>query len=58
MRIPEHYFLHTPKTTDEDEMIKSYLLHTLQVGTAEERKQVLIAVKNKIVLKDKKLIFK
>lgn len=56
--LPEHYFLHTPKTTDEDEMIKSYLLHTLQVGTAEERKQVLIAVKNRIILQDKKLIFK
>lgn len=56
--LPEHYFLHTPKTTDEDEMIRAYLLHTLQVGTAEERKQVLIAVKNKIVLRDKKLIFR
>lgn len=55
--LPEYYFLHTPKTTDEDEMIKSYLLHTRQVGTAEERKQVLISVKNRVILRDKKLLF-
>ena len=36
-------------------MVKEYLIHVLKVGTAEERKQVLSAIKTKFILHNKEL---
>lgn len=39
-------------------MAKEYLVHTLKVGTAEERQQVLSAIKTKFTLHNKRLYIK
>lgn len=39
-------------------MVKEYLVHTLKVGSAEERKQVLSAIKTKFILHNKELSIK
>jgi len=39
-------------------MVKEYLVHTLKVGTADERNQVLSAIKTKFTLHNKRLYIK
>lgn len=39
-------------------MVKEYLVHTLKVGTVEERQQVLSAIKTKFTLHNKRLYIK
>lgn len=39
-------------------MVKEYLIHTLKVGTADERNQVLSAIKTKFTLHNKRLYIK
>ncbi len=39
-------------------MVKEYLVHTLKVGSAEERKQVLSAIKTKFILHNKEITIK
>ncbi|WKZ26090.1 MAG: recombinase family protein [bacterium] len=47
--LPE--FNRVPQTTiDKNEMTKNYLLHILQVGTAEERQEALSFIKTKFIL--------
>jgi hypothetical protein len=46
-----------PKSTaDKNEMTKNYLLHILQVGTAEERQEALSFIKTKFILTNKTII--
>jgi len=47
-------FNRVPQTTaDKNEMTKNYLLHILQVGTAEERQEALSFIKTKFILSKK-----
>jgi len=47
--LPE--FNRVPQTIiDKNEMTKNYLLHILQVGTAEERQEALCFIKTKFIL--------
>jgi hypothetical protein len=39
-------------------MVKEYLVHTLKIGSAEERKQVLSAIKTKFILHNKEITIK
>jgi len=50
-------FERIPKTSaDKNEMTKNYLLHILQVGTAEERQEALSFIKTKFILTNKTII--
>jgi len=52
-------FERVPKTSaDKNEMTKNYLLHILQVGTAEERQEGLSFNKTKFILTNKTESFK
>jgi hypothetical protein len=48
-RIPE-------SGNDKNEMMKNYLLHILQIGTAEERLEVLSFIKTKFILSQREII--
>jgi hypothetical protein len=50
-------FERIPKTSaDKSEMTKNYLLHILQVGTAEERQEALTFIKTKFILTNKTIV--
>ncbi len=45
-------------TEEENQMLRQYLVHILQYGTPEERKNILGGIKSKFELTDRKLILK
>ncbi len=50
-------FERIPKTSaDKNQMTKKYLLHILQVGTAEERQEALTFIKTKFILTNKTIV--
>lgn len=48
-RIPE-------SASDKNEMTKNYLLHILQIGTAEERQEALSFIKTRFIISQKEII--
>lgn len=50
-------FNRIPQTSaDKNEMTKNYLLHILQIGTAEERQEALSFIKTKFILSKRTII--
>ncbi len=45
-------------TEEENQMLRQYLVHILQYGTPEERKNILGGIKSKFELTDRRLILK